>query len=112
MTLKLALLKQLLIHLNNNIIMPNIYLLPAFLVISMLIHILIFKINNSTKDRIEDIIQHQSKEYLRVYNIVCKLIENGSDVTTLLKQCEESLTNDHFDKGWRDACLAHIKTKK
>jgi len=51
----------------------------------------------------------KTKKYLRGYNSAKTLIIGyDKSAEDLLKQARASLTNDDFDKGWKDACKEHI----
>lgn len=55
----------------------------------------------------------KSTEYNRGWNSVKEsVIVEKFDVLEVLKECEDSVTNDDFDKGWKDFCESYIKENK
>lgn len=44
----------------------------------------------------------KTTEYQRGYNSAKKLVNNGENIEELLNQARGSLTNDDFDKGFKD----------
>ena len=51
----------------------------------------------------------KSKEFKRGYDAAKKAISKGEDVGTLLNQVRSSLTNDDFDKGFKEYLKEQLK---
>lgn len=50
----------------------------------------------------------QSKEYKRGYTSAEEVIVKGQKAVDLLNQAKNSLTNDDFDKGWKQCCKDYL----
>lgn len=52
----------------------------------------------------------ETELFAKGYNSATEAVKNGEDPVELLNQCRSSLTNDDFDKDWKQALNA-IKNK-